>query len=45
MILRQYLMVTGVISSTVVTLSRRVEKEAVMRHRVFTRGHTLPLVI
>jgi hypothetical protein len=40
-----YLMVTGVIRSTVVTLSRRVDNDAVMRHRVFTRGHTLPFVI
>jgi hypothetical protein len=40
-----HLMVTGVISSTVVTLSRSVDNAAVMRHRVFTRGHTLPFVI
>jgi len=45
MIRWQYLMVTGVISSTMVTLSSRLDKEAVMKHRVFTRGHTFPLVI
>lgn len=37
--------VTGVISKTVVTLSKNDDKTAVNRHRQLTRGQTFPLVI
>ena len=42
---RSYLMVTGVIRSIVVTLSRNAEMTAVKRHNVVIEGHTLPLAI
>lgn len=38
-----YLMVTGVKSIIVVTLSRKAERMAAMRHRIMIIGHTLPL--
>lgn len=37
--------VTGVISSTVVTLSKNDDTSAVNKHKQFIRGHTCPLVI
>lgn len=37
--------VTGVISRTVVTLSRKEDMIAVNRHKQLIRDHTLPLVI
>lgn len=38
-----YLMVTGVNSIIVVTLSRKAERMAAMRQRMMIIGHTLPL--
>lgn len=38
-----YLMVTGVKSIIVVTLSRKAERMAAMRQRMMIIGHTLPL--
>lgn len=39
------LIVIGVISRTVVTLSKNADKRAVKRARQFMRGHTCPFVI
>lgn len=38
-----YLIVTGVKSIIVVTLSRKAERIAAMRQRMMIIGHTLPL--
>lgn len=38
-----YLMVTGVKSNNVVTLSRKTDRTAAMRHNMMIMAHTLPL--
>lgn len=42
---KSYLMLTGVISRTVVTLSKNDDITAVNTHKQLMRGHTLPFVI